>query len=85
MANRVVRMLIVGAAAAALYVVPAIAQMQEVQGIVVSNRNGSLVIKTPSGDQAIVSGLSGSPVMRALSPFAIHRTKSCGAPPSAAT
>ena len=53
MANRVVRMLIVGAAAAALYVVPAIAQMQEVQGIVVSNRNGSLVIKTPSGDQAI--------------------------------
>lgn len=47
------RWLIAGAAAAALYVTPALAQKHEVQGIVVSNRNGQLVIKTPSGDQTI--------------------------------
>ncbi|MCL6684170.1 OmpA family protein [Sphingomonas alba] len=53
MTNRAIRLLTIGAAAAALYIAPAIAQMQEVQGIVVSNRNGALVIKTPSGDQTI--------------------------------
>src|SRR6185369_16659466 len=47
------RWLIAGAAAAALYVTPALAQKQEVQGIVVSNRIGQLVIKTPAGDQTI--------------------------------
>jgi outer membrane protein OmpA-like peptidoglycan-associated protein len=47
------RWLIAGAAAAALYMAPALAQKQEVQGIVVSNRNGQLVIKTPAGDQTI--------------------------------
>src|SRR6185369_14014541 len=46
------RWLIAPVAATALYVTPAVAQT-EVQGIVVSNRNGQLVIKTPSGDQTI--------------------------------
>jgi len=46
-------MLTVGAAAVALFVAPALAEMMKVQGIVVSNRNGALVIKTPSGDQTL--------------------------------
>ena len=53
MSNRVTRMMIVGAAAAAFFAAPVIAQMQEIQGIIVSNRNGQLVIKTPAGDQTI--------------------------------
>lgn len=53
MSSRSIRMLIAGACAAALYVAPALAQMQKISGIVVSNRNGQLVIKTPAGDQAI--------------------------------
>jgi hypothetical protein len=47
-------MLIVGASAAALFLSPAIAQMQKLEGIVVTNQNGRLTIKTPSGDQTIV-------------------------------
>jgi len=46
-------MAIIGACAASLYFTPALAQMQEIEGIVVSNRNGQLVIKTPAGDQTI--------------------------------
>ena len=53
MATGAFRKMIIGAAAAALFMAPAMAQMQEVQGIIVSNRNGQLVIKTPSGDQTI--------------------------------
>ena len=53
MANQTFRMLTIGAAAAALFVAPALAEMQKVEGIVVSNRNGALVIKTPGGDQTI--------------------------------
>src|SRR5215203_268271 len=53
MANRSIRMAIIGACAASLYFTPALAQMQEIEGIVVSNRNGQLVIKTPAGDQTI--------------------------------
>lgn len=47
------RMLLLGACATSLYIAPALAQMQEIQGIIVSNRNGQLVIKTPAGDQTI--------------------------------
>jgi len=54
MAGRSIRMLIVGASAAALLLSPAIAQMQKLEGIVVTNQNGRLTIKTPSGDQTIV-------------------------------
>ena len=53
MANYTVRMLSIGIAAAALCIAPAIAEMQKVSGIVVSNRNGALVIKTPNGDQTL--------------------------------
>jgi outer membrane protein OmpA-like peptidoglycan-associated protein len=53
MANRTVRMLTIGVAAAALLIAPAMAELQKMTGIVVSNRNGALVIKTPNGDQTI--------------------------------
>jgi outer membrane protein OmpA-like peptidoglycan-associated protein len=53
MAIRAIRLLIIGASAAALYVTPAPAQMHEIQGIVVTNHNGQLTIKTPSGDRTI--------------------------------
>src|SRR5438270_6495224 len=48
------RLLVVGAGAATLIVAPALAQSQEIQGIVVTNQNGRLTIKTPQGDQTIV-------------------------------
>jgi outer membrane protein OmpA-like peptidoglycan-associated protein len=47
------RYLVVGLSAAALYSAPLLAQMTEISGIVVSNRNGQLVIKTPAGDQTL--------------------------------
>lgn len=54
MASRGLRMLVVGAAGAALYFAPAIAQAtQEIEGIIVSNRDGQLVLKTPQGDQTV--------------------------------
>ena len=48
-----VRYFVVGLSAAALYAAPALAQMQEIKGIVVANRNGQLIVKTPAGDQTI--------------------------------
>jgi outer membrane protein OmpA-like peptidoglycan-associated protein len=45
--------MIIGASAVALTVAPALAQMQKLQGIVVANRNGQLILKTPQGDQTI--------------------------------
>jgi outer membrane protein OmpA-like peptidoglycan-associated protein len=54
MASRGMRMLILGTTAAALYLAPAIAQAtQEIEGIIVSNRDGQLVLKTPQGDQTV--------------------------------
>jgi OmpA-OmpF porin, OOP family len=47
------RWLIAGAAAAALYVAPALAQAQQIEGIVVTNKDGHLTIKTPGGNQTI--------------------------------
>ena len=47
------RMMVLAACAASLYFAPALAQMQQIEGIIVSNRNGQLVIKTPGGDQTI--------------------------------
>ena len=47
------RFLVIGLGAAALYATPVLAQMQEIKGIVVSNRNGQVVIKTPAGDQTL--------------------------------
>ena len=51
MGNRAIRILVMGATAAALYAVPTLAQRHEVQGIVVTNQNGQLTVKTPSGNQ----------------------------------
>lgn len=53
MMKRSFRLLIVGAAAASLAITPALAQLHEVQGIVVHNENGQLTVKTPHGDQTI--------------------------------
>lgn len=53
MRTRAIRLVILAASAAALYVSPTLAQMQEIQGIVVTNKDGQLTIKTPQGDQTI--------------------------------
>ena len=53
MAPRSIRILIIGAGAALAFA-PALAQTQEIHGIVVTNQNGQLTIKTPSGDQTII-------------------------------
>lgn len=47
------RYLLIGLGAAALVAAPVLAQAQQIQGIVVSNRNGQVVIKTPAGDQTL--------------------------------
>jgi outer membrane protein OmpA-like peptidoglycan-associated protein len=54
MVSRVLRALVVCAVAAAINVTPAIAQMMEVQGIIVTNQNGRLTVKTPRGDQTVI-------------------------------
>lgn len=53
MPSRVIRLMIIGASAAALTINPALAQTQKVEGIVVANRDGQLIVKTPQGDQTI--------------------------------
>ena len=45
-----------GAAAAALYTSSAIAAPTEIQGIVVTNQNGQLTVKTPAGNQVVSIG-----------------------------
>src|SRR4051812_29988134 len=54
MIHRWSSLLIVGTAAVALGVAPALAQVQEIKGIVVTNHNGQIMIKTPHGDQTII-------------------------------
>jgi len=53
MTNRGIRMLMVGACAAAAFIAPVYAQVQQIQGIVVTNKDGQLTVKTPQGDQTI--------------------------------
>ena len=53
MFKRAIRCLIVGATAATLYSAPVAAQMTEIEGIIVTNQNGRLTVKTPQGDQTI--------------------------------
>src|SRR5689334_11869554 len=54
MANSLKRLAMIGAATLSLSVTPALAQSQELSGIVVTNANGRLTLKTPQGDQTIV-------------------------------
>jgi outer membrane protein OmpA-like peptidoglycan-associated protein len=54
MPGRALSLFIIGASAAALSMTPALAQVQEMQGIVVTNQNGQLTVKTPQGDQVIM-------------------------------
>ena len=53
MTTRAYRLLTLGAAVAALYVAPVLAQAQQIEGIVVTNKNGQLTVKTPGGNQTI--------------------------------
>lgn len=53
MPSRSSRMLILGACAASFYFAPALAQMQKIEGIIVTNQDGRLTVKTPVGDQTI--------------------------------
>ena len=48
-----VRLLIAGAAAAIALQAPAFAAEVEVKGIIVTNENGQMTVKTPNGDQTI--------------------------------
>ena len=52
MTTRGMRLLIVGTAAAALFATPVLAQAQ-LDGIIVTNQNGQLTVKTPAGDKTI--------------------------------
>lgn len=45
---------LIGAGAVTLAISPALAGEQEIQGIVVTNQNGLVTLKTPQGDQTIV-------------------------------
>lgn len=56
MEKSLMRLMLVGAGAAALHCAPASAEPREVQGIVVTNQNGQLVVKTPSGNQTFALG-----------------------------
>src|SRR5436309_15135482 len=51
MDSRLNRLMIVAAGTVTFAVAPAVAQTHEIQGIVVTNQNGRLTIKTPHGDQ----------------------------------
>ena len=53
MGRRPVRLLIVAASAAALHMAPLVAQSHQLQGIVVTNKNGQLTVKTPHGNETI--------------------------------
>jgi len=64
MATRAIRLLIVAATATSFYAAPTLAQGQ-VQGIVVTNKNGHLVVKTPSGN--VTYQLSPSVRIRSIS------------------
>ena len=57
--------LTIAVAAAALYCAPAASEPREIQGIVVTNQNGQLTIKTPAGNQTL--SLSSSARIRSIS------------------
>src|SRR5262245_16969337 len=51
MARRAISLFVAGAAIAAFSMWPALGQAHEVQGIIVTNQNGQLTVKTPQGNQ----------------------------------
>ncbi|MFL6735067.1 MAG: hypothetical protein ACJ8EY_10275, partial [Sphingomicrobium sp.] len=53
MRNQWTRLLLVGAGATTLFVSPALSQSQQIEGIVVTNQNGQMTLKTPQGDLRI--------------------------------
>jgi len=53
MPSRGIRLLVATVGVAALYCVPAASEPREIQGIVVTNQNGQLTIKTPAGNQTL--------------------------------
>src|ERR1700754_3323513 len=53
MIQRSIWVLVCAAGVAAVHVAPAFAEVRQIQGIVVTNANGQLTIKTPQGDQTI--------------------------------
>jgi len=53
MQSRGIRLMIAAAGAAMLYCAPASAEPRQLQGIVVTNQNGQLTIKTPAGNQTL--------------------------------
>ena len=59
------RQLIVGLTAATLYIAPASSEIWQIKGIVVTNQNGQLTVKTPAGDQMI--GLATGVRVRSIS------------------
>src|SRR3954453_14169613 len=65
MTRQAFRLLVVGASAATLYMMPVLAQAQKVQGIVVTNKSGQLTIKTPHGNRTY--SLSPSARIRSIS------------------
>lgn len=65
MPSRGIRLMIVAAGAAVLYCAPAASAPREIQGIVVTNQNGQLTIKTPAGNQTF--SLSADSRIRSIS------------------
>jgi outer membrane protein OmpA-like peptidoglycan-associated protein len=65
MPSRGIRLMIVAAGSAVLYCAPAASAPREIQGIVVTNQNGQLTIKTPAGNQTF--SLSADSRIRSIS------------------
>ena len=65
MPSRGIRLMLAAVGAAALYCVPASSEPREIQGIVVTNQNGQLTIKTPAGNQTF--SLSADARIRSIS------------------
>lgn len=65
MPSRGIRLMIVAAGSAVLYCAPAASAPREIQGIVVTNQNGQLTIKTPAGNQTF--SLSANSRIRSIS------------------
>jgi len=65
MRNRGIHLMIATAGAALLYCTPASSEPRQIQGIVVTNQNGQLTIKTPAGNQTL--SLSADARIRSIS------------------